>query len=99
MVISNLVNRGTVLLNYRFGDIGTISNEQCPCERTLPLLSELEGPAEDVIHLADGGWVHPRAVWGVIKQQTEVLQYQLIQHAPEHFELRIVTADRTGYFG
>jgi len=97
VVISNLVNRGTVLLNYRLGDIGTISNEQCPCGRTLPVLSELEGRAEDIIYLPDGGLVHPRIIWSVIKQAPEVLQYQLIQHEPGKFELRIVTADEKTY--
>ncbi len=29
VVISNLVNRGTVLLNYRLGDIASISNRKC----------------------------------------------------------------------
>jgi len=99
VVISNLVNRGTVLLNYRLGDIGSISSEYCTCGRTLPLLSELEGRAEDIIHLTDGGFVHPRAVWGVMKNRPEVLQYQLIQHEREQFELRLVTADRHSYQG
>ncbi|MDH3689608.1 MAG: hypothetical protein OEU36_09055 [Gammaproteobacteria bacterium] len=94
VVISNFVNRGTVLLNYRLGDIGVISSQQCSCGRTLPLLSELEGRAEDVIYLADGGFVHPRVVWGVLKKKPEVLQYQLIQHEPELFELRLVTIDK-----
>jgi phenylacetate-CoA ligase len=97
VVISNLVNRGSVLLNYRLGDIGTISEDPCSCGRTFPLLSELEGRVEDIIQLDDGGFVHPRAVWGVIKRNTGVLQYQLIQHERQQFELRLVTADRTAY--
>ena len=31
LVISNLVNRGSVLLNYPVGDLGSISREQCSC--------------------------------------------------------------------
>jgi phenylacetate-CoA ligase len=97
VVISNLVNRGTVLLNYRLGDLAVISRERCSCGRTLPLLADLEGRVEDTIFLPDGEFVHPRAVWGVFKQKPEVLRYQLIQQTPQHFELRLVTVDRAVY--
>lgn len=97
VVISNFVNHGTVLLNYRLGDIASMSNERCPCGRTLPLLSELEGRVEDILFLPDGRFIHPRAIWGVIKKRDEVLKYQLIQHEPARFELRLVTIDRKIY--
>jgi phenylacetate-CoA ligase len=97
VVISNLINRGTVLLNYRLGDVAALSSASCSCGRTLPVLAELEGRVEDTIFLPHGEFVHPRAVWGVFKQQHEVLRYQLIQHAPEHFELRLVTIDSETY--
>ena len=35
IVISNLVNRASVLLNYPIGDLGAIAAEPCPCGRTL----------------------------------------------------------------
>ena len=97
VVISNLVNHGTVLLNYRLGDIASISRGKCSCGRTLPLLSELVGRTEDILFLPNGKFVHPRAIWRVFKFRNEVLQYQLIQHEPERFELGIVTADREIY--
>ncbi|HKZ40751.1 MAG TPA: hypothetical protein VJ044_07295, partial [Candidatus Hodarchaeales archaeon] len=93
VVISNLVNRGTVLLNYRLGDIAFISSQNCSCGRILPLLMELEGRVEDIIFLSNGQFVHPRAVWRVFKGRNEILQYQLIQHEQERFELRLVTVD------
>jgi phenylacetate-CoA ligase len=91
VVISNLVNHGSVLLNYRLGDIGSLSATECGCGRTLPVLLEIEGRAEDMIFLPDGRFIHPRAVWGIVKKSTEVLKYQLIQHEPRRFELRLVT--------
>ena len=91
VVISNLVNRGTVLLNYRLGDIASISNRKCSCGRTLSLLSEIEGRVEDIIILPDGQFVHPRVVWSIFKHKNEVLQYQLIQHELMLFELKLVT--------
>jgi len=97
IVISNLVNHGTVLLNYRLGDVGVLSREKCRCGRTLPLLSELEGRVEDTLFLQDGRFIHPRAIWAVIKKTEGVVKYQLIQHAPQRFELRLVTVDQDTY--
>jgi phenylacetate-CoA ligase len=97
IVISNFVNHGTVLLNYRLGDVGSLSREKCPCGRTLPLLSELEGRMEDILFLQDGRFIHSRAIWGVIKSIEGVLKYQLIQHEPKRFELRLVTVCKGTY--
>jgi phenylacetate-CoA ligase len=92
VVISNLVNRGTVLLNYRLGDIASFADRPCSCGRTLRMLADVDGRTEDMLPLADGRVLHPRAVWGAIKPHAEVLQYQLEQTAPRDFVLRLVTA-------
>lgn len=97
IVISNLVNRASVLLNYPIGDVGSITEERCPCGRTLRSLSELEGRVEDILTLADGRFVHPRAVWQVFKEDDEVLQYQLTQHDPHRFALTLTTLDEDAY--
>ncbi len=93
VVISNLVNRGTVLLNYQMNDLAALSGEKCPCGRTLRLLSDLEGRVEDIITLADGSLVDPRSVSNVLLGLEAVLQYQLIQHEPALFELRLAAID------
>lgn len=87
VVISNLVNRGSVLLNYRLGDVATFSPFPCPCGRSLPLLTGLEGRAEDIVYLSGGRFVHPRSVWACLKGQRGLLRYQLRQQDPVRFEL------------
>jgi phenylacetate-CoA ligase len=93
IVISNLVNRATVLLNYPIGDVASLSAAPCACGRTFVRLSELEGQVEDVLPLADGRCLHPRVIWELFKGDPEVLQYQLTQHEPRRFALMIVSAD------
>ena len=97
IVLSNLVNRATVLLNYPVGDLGAIAAEPCPCGRSFRLLSELEGRVEDLLRLPDGRFVHPRAVWQVFQGDPDVLQYQLTQHEPDRFALRLATVDGPAY--
>jgi len=91
VVVSNLMNRGTVLLNYRLGDLATLSTDTCSCGRTTSLLSELDGRVEDIITLENGDFVHPRLIWSIFKHESRVLQYQLTQETPEEFKLKLVT--------
>jgi phenylacetate-CoA ligase len=97
VVISNLVNRGTVLLNYRLADLATIVEGPCRCGRTTRLLSELEGRLSEIILLADGTLIMPIAVWDVVKPFHEVIRYQLVQVERERFELSAVTADEASF--
>jgi phenylacetate-CoA ligase len=93
IVISNLLNRGSALLNYRLGDLGRMSPDPCPCGRTFPLLAELEGRKEDLLFLDADRVVHPRALWSVFGRLPDIVQYQLVQHDRQTFELHIVTRD------
>lgn len=97
VVISNLVNKGTVLLNYKLGDIATRSQQQCTCGRNHPLLTDLVGRIEDFINLPDGNMVHPRVIWNIFKKIKGIVRYQLIQHDHTKFELKLVTIERSVY--
>lgn len=97
VVISNLVNHGTVLLNYCLGDTGSFSPEPCPCGRTFRLLNELVGRVHDFIVLTGGRLLHPFEVTQVIKVDHDVLQYQLVQHQLQQFTLTLVTVDEAAF--
>jgi hypothetical protein len=43
LLLSNLFNRGSVLLNYRIGDRGALSDEPCPCGRSARLPGRARG--------------------------------------------------------
>jgi phenylacetate-CoA ligase len=97
LVISNLVNRGTVLLNYRIGDLGRLTAEPCACGRTSRRLADLEGRVAEVVHLPNGDIVHQYSVAGVFRRFQGVIRYQLVQHEPDRFELRVMTVDRVTF--
>ena len=89
-VISNLVNRATVLLNYRLGDLAILDEHPCECGRTFPLLQSLEGRKEEIIKLPDGNIVHPRLVWSVFKKRRDVERYQVVQRGPWSFAVKVL---------
>ena len=75
-------NRGTVLLNYRLGDVATRLGDQCPCGRSLPLLSAVEGRVTDWLRSAAGEAVHPQAFRSVLREVPGLRRYQLVQERP-----------------
>jgi phenylacetate-CoA ligase len=92
VVISNLVNKGTVLLNYRLGDLAAMLPERCPCGRSLPLLSFPQGRTDDWVQTPSGELLHPQAVRGlVLADDRWLLTFQITQHSPSHFAISVVT--------
>lgn len=96
VVISNLVNRGTVLLNYRLGDRARLDRSPCACGRTTVRVAEVLGRVADVIPLRDR-LVHQFTLGDTVGQFDELFSYQLAQLAPSQFELRLATEDELTY--
>lgn len=90
IVISNLTNRATVLLNYKLDDVVTLARAPCPCGRTLPAIERIDGRADDLIALPDGQLVHSLVVLAPLHRVPGVIQVQLVQEALQHFLLRAV---------
>jgi phenylacetate-CoA ligase len=97
VVISNLVNLGTVLLRYELGDHARITSEPCACGRPSRRVVDLEGKRVVNIRLPDGRAVHSRTLWGVIKRAEGVRRFQIVQREPARFEVRLVTDDRSTF--
>jgi phenylacetate-CoA ligase len=95
IVISNLVNHASVLLNYRLGDVVTVSAEPCPCGRTLPTIEAIDGRADDFIILDDGRKIHALVVLGPLLRVAGVVQLQLIQESARRFGLKVVRAPQS----
>lgn len=90
VVVSNLINRATVLLNYRLGDIAHLIPESCPCGRTLPLLSFIQGRTDDWVKLSSGEMVHPQSIRTIFTEESAVWQYQVVQEQTDRFRVSVV---------
>jgi len=97
VVVSNLTNRATVLLNYRQGDVAALSRESCSCGRNLPLLEGLQGRREDLVLRPDGTAVHPLALIARLQRISGVLQVQLVQEDLRRFLVRAVCLPDAGW--
>ena len=93
VILSNLINKATVLLNYRLGDITQIQKEPCRCGRTLPLMSFPQGRTDDWILLPSGKVLHPQSVRTIFTREKELWSYQVVQDDETRFRVFIVTSN------
>jgi phenylacetate-CoA ligase len=92
VVISDFTSLGTILLNYRLGDVAAVLGERCECGRTLPLLSHPQVRRGDWTQTRDGRQIHPALLAGAFKFDSEVWGFQIEQRAPGHFAVLALTA-------
>lgn len=93
VVVSNLVSRGTVVLNYRLGDVARWIPGPCPCGRLLPTLSFVEGRLDDWLELGGGELLHPQGLRELFAPEDgHVRQYQVEQRSPSDYLVRLVAA-------
>lgn len=92
VVVSDLVNRATIILNYRLGDLASWLPASCPCGRNLPLLSFIEGRVADWLQTPSGERLHPEILARVLDVTPGILRYQGVQSTPSRLTVNLVTA-------
>ncbi len=90
LVLTNLTNYATPVINYRLGDIVTMGGGICPCGRTLPLLLSIDGRADDLVVRPDGSRFHAFTLLPRLQAVAGVARVQIEQTAVDDFLLRVV---------
>lgn len=89
VVVTNLWNRAMPFIRYRLGDIGSPSDELCECGRTLPLIKDVEGKADDFIVLPSGELISSRRVIPPFFAEPSIGQFKVIQDKKSHVIVKI----------
>lgn len=92
VVVTPLHNFAMPMLRYAVGDLAEVG-APCPCGRGLPVLKRILGRTRDMLVYPDG-----RRAWALLGSShytsiPEIRQFQIVQHAVDDLEIRIV-ADR-----
>lgn len=93
IVVTVLANRTTPFIRYNLRDLATLLPQACECGLPFPLLSGLQGRADDLIVLAGGRRRTAMDVLGLLDHSAaSVRSYQLRQLRLGVFELLIAPA-------
>lgn len=90
LVVTDLHNFATPLVRYAIGDHAEVG-PACTCGRNLPTLRRIHGRSRNMALYPDGSRRWPRVGFDRYRDVAPVSQYQLIQHAAEAIEVRLVT--------
>jgi phenylacetate-CoA ligase len=92
LVCTGLVNTDMPLVRYRVGDRGVLSagEQACPCGRTLPLFSSVDGRNTDVIYTPDGRFI--TKFEPVFISELPIREAQVVQEALDRIRVRYVPA-------
>jgi len=90
IVVTDLLNLSMPLIRYEIGDVGAWADRPCPCGRSLPLLTGVQGRITDFLTLRDGCRVSGPSLTLVIADMPDVSQVQFVQRSPELVALRVV---------
>jgi phenylacetate-CoA ligase len=90
LVCTGLLNADMPLIRYRLGDRAVAGDGEgaCPCGRTLPVLTSVEGRCDDVLYALDGraiGRMDP-----IFKRQLPIQEAQIVQKDWTRIEVRYV---------
>ena len=92
VVVTDLHNFASPLVRYDIGDYAEVGGP-CRCGRTLPTLRRVLGRKRNLLMKADGSRFLPRAGFESFAKIAPVLQYQVVQHALDEIEFKLVTAE------
>ena len=91
IVVTHLATGEFPFIRYRTGDIGTLSEERCPCGRGLPMLGAVAGRTTDFIVASDGTVMHALALIYAIRDVPGVREFKIIQESLDETRVLLVT--------
>jgi phenylacetate-CoA ligase len=91
IICTSLINYAMPLLRYSMGDVGVLSDEKCPCGRTLSMMKVIEGRKGDYIVLPDGRTISPTSFQLLMRGpfQTKIEEWQVVQKEIESIDIYV----------
>ena len=94
LVVTELNNYAAPLIRYRTGDFASLSEKQCTCGKTLPVIENLFGRAYDMIRNSDGKLFHGELMMYIFEEAQRnnlgIRAFQVKQEDIQSFTIKIV---------
>lgn len=96
ILLTNLFNFTQPFIRYELTDRVTMYHEQCACGNKSPWIT-LEGRTDDVVTFIQEEKkirIAPLAIYAILKEIHEIQRFQLVVHAGNKIELRLVPVNQ-----
>jgi phenylacetate-CoA ligase len=91
-LVTDLHNYGMPFIRYEIGDEGELDSKPCPCGRGLPKIGTIEGRTLDILRGKDGRTVPGLFFPQLLKDITEISEFQVEQKSLDELVLSVVLA-------
>lgn len=96
VVLTGFYNYAMPFIRYAIGDVATLGAEPCPCGRTLPIITDVDGRTRNAFQFGDDdsdrSYIWPRMILFDISSFVDCREFQLVQLDRRNIELRYVPA-------
>ncbi len=92
IVYTSLFNYAMPLIRYSVGDVGQPIDEECTCDRVLPLMKIIDGRKDSFIFLPNNRVLPPvRLIWAMIEFDgyKDIEQFRIIQKKTDYIRFLI----------
>jgi phenylacetate-CoA ligase len=90
LLVSSLTNRLMPMIRYDIGDSGRLLDGECECGLPFPLMQMDVCRQNDLIRTRSGKTLHPSYFNRLLYGQTQIRQYQWVQHEVGRIGLNLV---------
>jgi len=93
VVVTDLNNYSMPRIRYLLGDVAALSEEDCNCGRSLPVIEKIEGREDDIFISLNGNYVHGVYFCNLARNYSSIRQFQVIQKTRSDILLKIIKSD------
>jgi len=90
IIFTNLNNFAMPVIRYDIKDIGTYTDEPCPCGRGLSFMKSIEGRDSDIIMTPGGDFIVVEFFVILFEYISGVDQFQVTQECLDHLTIKII---------
>jgi len=90
--VTSLDRKTTPIIRYFTGDVGTPSDDECPCGRGLPLMKDIQGRIVDFVLTVDGRYVSPYVIIIGLTNIQGLENFKLTQNRDSSLDLQLRTS-------
>ncbi len=99
LVLTNLVSRVMPVIRYRTGDAVTLSDQPCPCGRTLRTMRISGGRIADFVVTRQGKWVVGYSFIYIARSVPGIVKFQVRQEQIGRLDVLLAVDERFGADG
>ena len=90
VVVTSLFRNATPFIRYNLGDVASLSQDECDCGMTFPVIDGIEGRKDDFIVLPSGKEIPPTRIVPLFFNLTFMKEFTAVQTSPEKVIINIV---------